>query len=346
MRMDDQPDQPPPDSRNSAEEAAPSDMPQEEVRLPSGPKRVVYAALIGNSLIMVMKFMAASVSGSSAMLAEAVHSVADTVNQALLLLGFSLSKKPPDEKHPFGYGMERYFWAFVVAISIFIIGATFSVYEGVNKIRHPAPLVSIKLSYLVLGLAFIFELIAWLLAAREFWRHGRGRGILQTLEDARDPAVLTVLFEDTAALSGIVIAAGGITLAAYTGNSIYDGIASILIGVMLSFVAFFLAMENRDLLLGESASRRDRAVIREILRAFPEVERVLELLTMHIGPDEILLNANIEFRDGMTTQQIEKLVDDIEAAIRKEIPQTKKIFIEADTPPEIRTTSPGRSNGS
>ncbi len=301
--------------------------------MPLGSKRVVYAALVGNAATMVMKFVAAFVSGSSAMLAEAFHSVADTVNQALMLVGIALSKKPPDEKHPFGYGMERYFWSFVVAISIFTIGATFSIYEGVSKIRHPAPLVSVKLSYIVLGAALLFEFITWVFAAREFARFKRGRGIWQTLQDTRDPAVLTVLFEDSAALLGVTIAAAGIGLTVYTGNSLYDGIASIIIGVMLSVVAIFLSMENRDLLLGESASRRDRAGIRKVLRSFPDVERVLELLTMHIAPDEILLNVNIEFRDGMTTQQIEQLIDDIEAAIRENMPQVRKIFIEADTPP-------------
>ena len=281
-----------------------------------------------------MKFTAAFVSGSSAMFAEAFHSVADTGNQVLLLIGLMLSRKPADEKHPFGYGMERYFWSFVVAVIMFTVGATFGIYKGVHRILHPAPLENIVLSYFVLGVAAVFESAAWLVAAREFQRVRGDRGVWKALQDSRDPAVITVLFEDSAALVGIVFAAAGIGLSAWTSNTFFDGLASILIGVMLGLVAILLSMENRDFLLGESASRRDRASIREVLNSFPEVERVIDILTMHIGPDEILLNANIEFQDGMTTEQIETLVDEIEAAIRRKLPQVKKIFIEADTPRE------------
>lgn len=300
----------------------------------AGSKRVVIAAIIGNGAIMVLKFVAAFISHSSAMLAEAFHSLADTGNQALLLLGFTLSARPADEKHPFGYGKERYFWAFVVAMGIFTVGATFSVYEGVMRIKESHPIRNYYLPFVVLAFAFVFEFFPWKMAVKQFWGMREGRSLLQTFKDSRDPALITVLLEDSAALIGVIIASLGIGLTILTGSAIYDGIASIAIGVVLTMVAFFLALESRDLLIGESASRRDRAKIRKILHSFPEVERVLELLSMHIGPDEVLLNMNLEFRDGLTTAQIEKLVDDIERAIMEQLPKVKRIFIEADTPPQ------------
>lgn len=299
----------------------------------AGSKRVVIAAIIGNGAIMVLKLIVALVSHSSAMLAETFHSLADTGNQALLLLGFTLSARPPDEKHPFGYGKERYFWAFVVAMGIFTVGATFSIYEGIIRIvRESHPIRNVYLPFVVLGFAFIFEFFPWKMAVKQFWGMREGRSVIQTFKDSRDPALITVLLEDSAALIGVIIASLGIGLTILTGSPVYDGIASIAIGVILTMVAFFLALESRDLLIGESASRWDRAKIRKILHSFPEVERVLDLLSMHIGPDEVLLNMNLEFRDGMTTTQIEKLIDDIERAIMEQLPRVKRIFIEADTP--------------
>lgn len=302
-------------------------------------KRVIYYALVGNGAIMILKFIAAVISGSSAMLAESFHSLADTGNQSLLLLGVVLSKKPPDEKHPFGYGMDRYFWAFVVAVCMFTIGATFSVVEGIRKIRAPHPFEHFELTYLVLGFAFVFEFIAWRVAAKEFQKLRFGRSIWKTLQDTRDPAIITVLLEDSAAMIGILIAGIGIGASVYLDNYLYDGIASVIIGIMLGAVAIFLSMESHDFLLGESASRRDRAAIREIFNNFPEVERIIELLTMHISPDDILVNANIEFRDGLTTEQIEHLIDEIEAALSRRLPQVKKIFIEADSLKETHRVS-------
>jgi len=284
---------------------------------------------------MVLKFTAAHLSGSSAMLAEAFHSLADTGNQALMLLGLTLSARPADEKHPFGYGKERYFWAFIVAMGILSVGATFSIFEGIQRIRHRQPIENLSISFGVLAVAFVFEAIPWTIAARHFWRLRQGRGFIRTINDSRDPAVMTVLAEDTAALIGLIVAALGIGFTVWRGAILYDGLASIIIGLLLTLVAFFLALESRDLLIGESASRRDRATIRRILHSFPDVERVLDLLSMHIGPDEILLNLNLEFRDGMTTGQIEQLVDEIERSIREQVPQVKRIFIEADTPEEI-----------
>ena len=187
----------------------------------------------------------------------------------------------------------------------------------------------------MLGFAFVFDAIPWWLAARHFNELRAGRGFTQAIKDLRDPAVITVLLEDSAALIGVIVAATGIGLTVWTGSVWFDGMASIVIGLILTVVAFTLALESRDLLIGESASRRDRATIRKILHSYPEVERVLDLLTMHIGPDEILLNVDLEFRDGLTTTQKETLVDDIERSIVEEVPQVKRIFIEAETPEEL-----------
>lgn len=301
-------------------------------KLKSGSKRVIYFALIGNGAIMVMKFITAAITGSSAMMAESFHSLADTGNQGLMLLGFALAQRPPDEKHPFGYGKERYFWAFIVAMSIFIVGAAFSIMDGVEKYQSPEVIRNPNLSYIVLGLAIVFESITWLAAAREFRRRQEGKGIMDTIRDSRDPAIITVLFEDTAAILGIIIAGVGIYLSASLGIHKADGIASIIIGVLLTGVAIILAFESRDFLIGESASRSDRAKVREIISTFPQVERMLELLSMYIGPEDLLLNLNLEFKDGLKTEEIEAIVDEIEAAIRETIPSAKRIFIEADSP--------------
>ena len=224
-------------------------------------KKVIYAALIGNSAIAIMKFIVAAISGSAAMLAEGFHSAADSGNQIMLLVGHARSGKPPDDRHPFGYGKELYFWAFVVAVSIFFVGAALSIYEGINKLIHPEPVKSIILPLVVLGLAMIFEAYPWWIAFSEARKIKTGKGFTSFMDMAvrsKNPTVLVVLFEDTAALIGLLVAAVGITLAYTTKMSIFDAIASILIGVVLLVLALFLARETKELLIGESAGRRDR----------------------------------------------------------------------------------------
>lgn len=295
-------------------------------------KKVIYAALIGNSAIAVMKFIVAAISGSAAMLAEGFHSAADSGNQIMLLMGHARSGKPPDDRHPFGYGKELYFWAFVVAVSIFFVGAALSIYEGIDKLIHPEPVKSIVLPLIVLGLAAIFEACPWWIAFSEARKIKTGKGFTSIMDMAvrsKNPTVLVVLFEDTAALIGLLVAAVGITLAYTTGMSIFDAIASILIGVVLLVLALFLARETKELLIGESAGRRDREKINQAIRTMPEIGQCGSLLTMHLGPDDILVNIDVEFVDGLSTDELEAAIDRIESRVKEVVPTATRIYIEA-----------------
>src|SRR5918911_355699 len=252
------------------------------------PKKSVYAALAANSGIAVAKTAAAVISGSSAMFAEALHSFADTGNQGLLLLGMKRSERPPDEEHPFGHGKERFFWTFVVAVSLFTLGAGFSIYHGVTGLIHghevPDPLIAL----VVLGVAAVFESLALRTAWQQFQAKRGRRSVRQALREAKDPEILTVLGEDTAALGGIAVAILGIVLSRLTGEPAFDAAASIAIGLILGAVAFFLAREMLGLLLGEAATRPVRRRIVEVTERFDAVERVVALRTMHLGPQELL----------------------------------------------------------
>jgi cation diffusion facilitator family transporter len=295
-------------------------------------KKVIYAALIGNSAIAIMKFIVAVISGSAAMLAEGFHSAADSGNQIMLLIGHSRAQKPPDDKHPFGYGKELYFWAFVVAVSIFFVGAALSIYEGINKLIHPEPVKSVILPLVVLGLAMIFEAYPWWIAFSEARKIKTGKGFTSFMDMAvrsKNPTVLVVLFEDTAALIGLLVAAIGVTLAYTTKMSIFDAIASILIGVVLLVLALFLARETKELLIGESAGRRDREKIHQTICAMPEIRQCGSLLTMHLGPDDILVNIDVEFVDGLSTDELEAAIDLIESRVKGAVPTATKIYIEA-----------------
>jgi cation diffusion facilitator family transporter len=295
-------------------------------------KKVIYAALIGNSAIAIMKFIVAVISGSAAMLAEGFHSAADSGNQIMLLIGHSRAQKPPDDKHPFGYGKELYFWAFVVAVSIFFVGAALSIYEGIDKLIHPEPVKSVILPLVVLGLAMIFEAYPWWIAFSEARKIKTGKGFTSFMDMAvrsKNPTVLVVLFEDTAALIGLLVAAIGVTLAYTTKMSIFDAIASILIGVVLLVLALFLARETKELLIGESAGRRDREKIHQTICAMPEIRQCGSLLTMHLGPDDILVNIDVEFVDGLSTDELEAAIDLIESRVKGAVPTATKIYIEA-----------------
>jgi cation diffusion facilitator family transporter len=295
-------------------------------------KKVIYAALIGNSAIAIMKFIVAVISGSAAMLAEGFHSAADSGNQIMLLIGHSRAQKPPDDKHPFGYGKELYFWAFVVAVSIFFVGAALSIYEGIDKLIHPEPVKSVILPLVVLGLAMIFEAYPWWIAFSEARKIKTGKGFTSFMDMAvrsKNPTVLVVLFEDTAALIGLLVAAIGVTLAYTTKMSIFDAIASILIGVVLLVLALFLARETKELLIGESAGRRDREKIHQTICAMPEIRQCGSLLTMHLAPDDILVNIDVEFVDGLSTDELEAAIDLIESRVKGAVPTATKIYIEA-----------------
>lgn len=299
-----------------------------------GSKKVVYAALFGNMAITVMKFFAAAVSGSSAMIAEGFHSAADTGNQLMLLIGMARARRPPDEGHPFGHGKEIYFWAFMVAVSIFLVGAAFSLYEGIHKIGHPEPIQSIRMPLIVLALSAAFEAYPWWVAVKEARRAKRMKGLRGYFDMAvrsKRPTVLVVLFEDTAALLGILVAACGITLSYLAGLPILDAGASIIIGIILLVLALFLARETKALLLGESASREDRQAMQRIILNTSQVTRLGSIATMHMGPRDILVAMDIEFQDGLTTDEIEAAIDGIETGIKEAVPEVTRIYIEAES---------------
>jgi cation diffusion facilitator family transporter len=297
----------------------------------SDSRKVIYAALGANTLIAIAKFTAASITGSSAMMSEGVHSVVDTGNQGLLLMGMKRAEKPADAAHPFGYGAEVFFWAFVVAILIFAVGAGISLYEGVNKLLHPHPITSPYINYIVLGLAFVFETVAWLIAYKEFRKvqgNRRNFKLFTAVRQSKDPATFTVLFEDSAALLGLVAAAAGVAGAHVLKLEWADGVASIVIGVILAGAAILLARETKGLLIGEAASREVVRGIRDIVGENPEIVHINELRTMHLAPHEILLALSVDFADGVSSQNIERTVSHVEDRIKKTYPEVSRVFIE------------------
>lgn len=296
-----------------------------------GSKKVIYAALAGNALIAVTKFAAAAYTGSSAMLSEAIHSVVDTGNQGLLLYGIARAKRPADERHPFGYGSEIYFWSFVVAILIFGVGAGVSFYEGVQKLAHPHPVTSPLVNYIVLGVAMVFEAGAWWIAYREFGRVRGNHGLFEAVQRSKDPTVFTVLFEDTAAMLGLVAAALGIAAADFLDVAWADGAASVVIGFILAGTATLLAYETKGLLIGEFAGRRVLTGIRRIVSAAPGVNRVNELRTMHLAPNDILLALSLDFHDGLRIAEVEETISRIERDVKSRFPEVKRLFVEVQS---------------
>lgn len=293
-------------------------------------RKVIIAALIGNSLIALTKFVAAAFTGSSAMLSEGIHSLVDTGNQILLLHGIRRSKQPADERFPFGHGKEVYFWSFIVAILIFALGGGISIYEGIHHVRHPQALTNPVINYIVLGLALIFEGAAWYFALREFSRAKGKWGYVEAVQRAKDPSTFVVLFEDSAAMLGLLVAFIGIALSQYTGILVFDGIASIIIGLILIGTAIWLAYETKGLLIGESANPRVVSGIRSILKSYEEIEHVNEILTMHMGPEFILANISVDFTDTTSAQQLETTIAEIDHRIKREFPNVKRIFVESE----------------
>jgi len=296
----------------------------------SASKKVIYAALVGNSLIAITKFAAATITGSSAMLSEGIHSVVDTGNQVLLLYGLKKSKQPPNEQYPFGHGKEIYFWSFIVAILIFAVGAGVSIYEGIHQIGEQRPIENPSVNYAVLGLAMIFEGAAWYFAFSEFKKVKGNWGFLEAVQRGKDPTMFVVLFEDSAAMLGLIFAFFGVLLSQMTGIVIFDGMASIAIGLILVGTAAWLAYETKSLLIGERANVRVIEGIRTIARNHPEVNHVNEILTMHMGPDFILLNLSVDFSDGALAPAIESAIAEMDAEIKRTFPEVKRIFIEAE----------------
>lgn len=296
----------------------------------TGSKKVIYVALIGNALIAILKFIAAAITGSSAMLSEAIHSLVDTCNQVLLLYGLKRAQRPPDKNFPFGYGKEIYFWSFIVAILIFALGAGISIYEGIIHLLHPKPITTPYINYIVIGFAMMFEGFAWYFAFKEFTKSKGKWSYIMAVQKGKDPSILVVLFEDSAALIGLVVAFLGIFLGQVTGIVYFDGAASIIIGLILAGTATWLAYETKGLLIGESANDSIVQGIRELASGHDYVEHVNEVLTLHMGPDFILVNISLDFMDEATADEIETTVEKLDKEIKKNYLQVKRVFVEAE----------------
>jgi cation diffusion facilitator family transporter len=292
-------------------------------------KRVIYAALLGNLLIATTKFAAAAYTGSSAMLSEAIHSMVDSGNQLLLLLGIRRAARPANARHPFGHGLQLYFWTFVVAVLIFGVGAGVSVVQGFDKITTPHPVESPWINYLVLAVALILEGAVWVVALRTF-RQSKGElGWIRAVQMSKDPTVFTVLFEDTAAILGLLVAFTGIALSRLLDLPVLDGVASLVIGLILAFTAMFLALECQSLLTGEGASSEVQTSLYAIAASDPTVARPNEILTMHFGPQDVLVALSLDFIDTGTAAEVERAVTRIERQIKAVHPEVKRVFIEA-----------------
>ena len=294
-------------------------------------KKVIYAALAGNSLIAVTKFAAAAVTGSSAMFSEGIHSMVDTGNQVLLLHGMRKARKPPCKRFPFGHGKEIYFWSFAVAILIFAVGSGVSLYEGIIHTIHPEPMGNPLINYIVLGLAMLFEGAAWYFALTEFTKAKGKWGYIEAVQRGKDPTLFVVLFEDSAAMLGIVVAFLGVLLVDLTGILIFDGIASIIIGLILGGTAVWLAYETKGLLIGESANEMVIEGIREIILTYDGIDNLNEVLTMHMGPDFILVNVSIDFRDNIPASDLEDTIARMDTQIKEKFSTVKRIFVEAES---------------
>jgi cation diffusion facilitator family transporter len=300
----------------------------------SSSKTTIYAALAGNLLVATTKFVAAGWTGSSAMLSEGVHSLVDTVNQALMLYGIHRASRPADEQHPLGHGRELYFWSFVVALLIFALGAGISIYEGLLHIWHPSPIGNYAVSYIVLGLSFLFEGTSWGVAVRAFQKQRGSLGFIEAATRSRDPTSFLVLFEDSAALIGITIAFVGTFLVQKTGVQEFDGIASVGIGLILALTSLFLAREAKGLLIGEPAREPTRRSIIEIARKIPGVSNVGRLITVHLAPHQIVATLDIEFTDDLLASEIEEIAGALEDEIKKENPDVTMLFV---NPKAVRT---------
>ncbi|WP_046863618.1 cation diffusion facilitator family transporter [Microvirga massiliensis] len=292
-----------------------------------GSRKVIYAALAGNLAIAATKFAAAWWTGSSAMLSEAIHSTVDTCNQGLLLLGLKRAARPPSPSHPFGHGMEIYFWAFVVALMIFALGGAFSIYQGLHKIAAPEPIHDPWINFAVLGASIVFEGLSFRVALRELRAVRPGVPLWQAVKGSKDPSVFSVAVEDAAALTGLVVALLGVGGAYLLDQPVLDGVASVAIGCVLVLAAAFLARETLSLMTGESASRTVLHCVDSIVTADPRVNRVEEVLSMHFGPDDILIALSIDFRDELNGAQIEEAARDLITALERADPSITRVFL-------------------
>ncbi|MBS7458422.1 cation diffusion facilitator family transporter [Coralloluteibacterium stylophorae] len=297
----------------------------------TGSRLVIYAALAGNLLIALTKFGAAAFTGSAAMLSEGVHSLVDTGNQGLLLYGMHRAAKPADRKHPLGHGRELYFWSFIVALLVFALGAGVSIYQGIHHLAEPEPIQNPRVNYVVLGLSLLFEGSSWFLALREFRGLKGRRGYIEAVRRSKDPTTFTVLFEDSAALVGLLIALAGVAGAQLTGLAWLDGAASIGIGLVLAVTAVFLARETKALLIGEAAYPETVASILRIAADDPDIASANGVVSTQLGPQQIVIALSAEFEDGLDAPAIERAVLRVEQAMRAAHPEIVALFVKPQT---------------
>ena len=293
----------------------------------------IYSALGANLAIAITKFIAAGYTGSSAMLSEGIHSVVDALNEVLLLYGIKRSQKPADAHRPFGYGKELYFWAFMVSILIFGIGGGISFYEGVNHILNPVIIRDPHWNYIVLAFAFVFDGFSFITAQREFSRQRGQMPFWRAVRHSKDPSTFVVLFEDAADLLGLILAFLGVFLGHYFQNPYFDGIASILIGCVLTAVSVVLARESRSLLMGESAEPTIITEVTAIAEAHPSVHKVIRHLSMYMAPEELIMVLTVAFKEDVVSAEVTQAIDSIRASIQTQNPTIKQLFIEPDTLP-------------
>lgn len=294
-------------------------------------KIAVVAAVVGNLLIAIAKFVAAAMTGSSAMLSEGIHSLVDTGNGGLVLLGMRRASVPADAQHPFGHGKALYFWTMIVAISIFGIGGGMSAYEGILHMLHPLEAGNPLVNYVVLALAMVIEGSSFFIAMREF---NKARGAVpagEFVRTSKDPSLFTIVFEDAAAMLGLIVAFLGVLLGQLTGNPLWDGAASVLIGLILMGVAWFLARESKGLLIGEGAEPAVLEQMRAVVASDAGVERVGEICTMYLGPHDLLVNLDVSFREGLSHAEVTVAIRRVEAALRAGRPEISRVYIEAQS---------------
>jgi cation diffusion facilitator family transporter len=300
-------------------------------------RKVIFAALAGNVAIAACKLAAAAVSHSTATLAEAVHSLADSGNQALLLVGMHLAVRPADKRYPFGRASERYFWPFVVALLLFSVGGAFAIFDGLSHLAHPVAEVHARgWSYAVLGVSLALEALSFRVAFREFRKLATGQSMRSAILEARDPTIPLVLAEDTTAMVGLIVALLAVAMSGWTGQDFWDPLGSVVIGVLLCAVALLLASITHRLLIGESATVEDQSRVLQLTKGVEGVEGITQLLTMHLGPEEVVLAMKIAFRPTLTVDEVENVTNRIESAIRAKMPHMRKIFIEADSRGDMR----------
>ncbi len=294
-------------------------------------KGAVIAAIVANACIAVLKFLAAAVTGSSAMVAEAIHSLVDTGDGALIWIGLKRSQKGPDAQHPFGHGKELYFWIIVVAVMIFAVGGGMSVYEGITHLMHPEPMRDPRWNYFVLAAAFVFEGASWAFAFRSFRAEQKDRGFWETVNTSKDPSSFAILFEDTAALTGLVAAAAGVLLSQWLNSPVPDALASMVVGGILMAVAWLLARAAHRLIIGESAEPGLVDAVRASAEADPAVTKVQRVITVHFGPASVLANLQVSFRTDIAAEEIPRAIDRIQRRICGTVRRVRYVFIEAES---------------